>query len=245
MEKVLIITYYFPPIGMGGVQRVSKFAKYLPHFDWEPIVITVKDISYYFYDKSLLNDVKDVKIIRTESLDPLRISMILKKFFQIKRNKINERYKEGYFKKIYNIINKWFLIPDSKILWVPFAIVSALKVIKKENIKLIFTTSPPNSCHLAGLFLKKLIKVKWISDFRDYWSMNGISKYPTFFHRFINDFIKKKIIKNADCIIAVSNGIIDEMKRHSVSHKFYLITNGFDCDDFLNIFLKRITINFI
>ncbi|MBK8668833.1 MAG: hypothetical protein IPN89_04915 [Saprospiraceae bacterium] len=31
-EKVLIITYYWPPAGGGGVQRWVKFVKYLRDF---------------------------------------------------------------------------------------------------------------------------------------------------------------------------------------------------------------------
>jgi len=39
MKKVLIITYYWPPAGGPGVQRVLKFAKYLPEFGWQPIIL--------------------------------------------------------------------------------------------------------------------------------------------------------------------------------------------------------------
>ena len=41
MKKVLIIAYYWPPAGGAGVQRVLKFAKYLPKFGWEPVILTV------------------------------------------------------------------------------------------------------------------------------------------------------------------------------------------------------------
>ena len=41
MNKVLIITYYWPPSGGAGVQRWLKFSKYLPEFGWEPIILTV------------------------------------------------------------------------------------------------------------------------------------------------------------------------------------------------------------
>ena len=42
MKKVLMISYYWPPSGGPGVQRILKFCKYLPDFGWEPIVLTVK-----------------------------------------------------------------------------------------------------------------------------------------------------------------------------------------------------------
>jgi len=41
MKRILIITYYWPPSGGAGVQRWVKFAKYLPLFGWERMVLTV------------------------------------------------------------------------------------------------------------------------------------------------------------------------------------------------------------
>ncbi|MEE4215494.1 MAG: hypothetical protein V2I34_10510, partial [Bacteroidales bacterium] len=58
-KKILIITYYWPPCGGAGVQRWLKFAKYLPEYGWEPIVLTV-DPAYAQYpaiDESLVKDI--------------------------------------------------------------------------------------------------------------------------------------------------------------------------------------------
>src|SRR5665648_687335 len=59
MKKVLIITYYWPPSGGAGVQRWLKFAKYLPEFGWQPVILTVdpKYASYPQRDESLLDEV--------------------------------------------------------------------------------------------------------------------------------------------------------------------------------------------
>jgi len=56
MKKVLVIAYFFPPTGGGGVQRVSKFVKYLPSFGWSPVVLTVRDPDFDIFDESLLED---------------------------------------------------------------------------------------------------------------------------------------------------------------------------------------------
>ncbi|NVM04407.1 MAG: glycosyltransferase [Candidatus Helarchaeota archaeon] len=240
MKKVLILAYYYPPLGMGGVQRATKFAKYLPV--WKPIVISVKGVEYYSYDESLLKDISNIKIVRTGSLDPLRIAFIFRRIFRRKKNIVNRIYREGRLKRFYNTISRWIFIPDSKLLWIPFAVLKSLKIIKKENISIIFTTSPPNSSHIAGLFLKWLSKVKWVADFRDYWSPDRVINFPTPFHKFFNDFIKRKIIKNADHIIGVSLGIIDEAKGYykKDDSDYSVIMNGFDADDFPeNITKKR------
>lgn len=69
MKKVLIIAQYFPPAGGGGVQRVTKFVKYLPQFGWEPTVLTVGEDFYRITDNSLMDDVTPgVKVVRTQYL---------------------------------------------------------------------------------------------------------------------------------------------------------------------------------
>ena len=57
MKRVLLITYYWPPSGGAGVQRVLKLVKYLRDFGWEPVVYTAKDAAYPVLDESLLADV--------------------------------------------------------------------------------------------------------------------------------------------------------------------------------------------
>jgi len=74
MKKVLIITYYWPPAGGAGVQRALKFAKYMPEFGWEPIILTVENPESPTEDNSLLDDIpKECKIFKTKSLEPFNL----------------------------------------------------------------------------------------------------------------------------------------------------------------------------
>ncbi|HOK42022.1 MAG TPA: hypothetical protein PLD27_13410, partial [bacterium] len=72
VPKILMIAYYFPPLGGGGVPRPLKFCKYLPKFGWQPIVLTSKNGVGPVYDKTLLDELntyKDVKVYRTLSFE--------------------------------------------------------------------------------------------------------------------------------------------------------------------------------
>lgn len=40
MKKVLIIAYYFPPVGSGSVIRTLKFSKYLLYIGWKSVLLT-------------------------------------------------------------------------------------------------------------------------------------------------------------------------------------------------------------
>ncbi len=65
-SKVLVIAYYFPPMGLSGVQRTLKFVKYLPQFGWHPTVLTVEPWGYFAKDETLLADLegKPVEIVQ-------------------------------------------------------------------------------------------------------------------------------------------------------------------------------------
>src|SRR5574341_2168666 len=78
-RRVLFVSYYFPPLGMGGTQRVAKWCKYLHRLGWQVSVITVKPVAYYAFDESLLSELEGVRIIRTGSLDPARLLYLLRR----------------------------------------------------------------------------------------------------------------------------------------------------------------------
>ncbi len=229
-KKVLFIAYYFPPLGMGGVQRAAKFAKYLPSFGWKPFVLTVKDVQYLAKDPSLLEELPpQVKVIRTGSFDPLRISFLLKKLFKKKTQEAGSVQKAGIKRPR---LSSWFFFPDSKIGWIPFALLSGLKLAREENIDLIFTTSPPPSLHLVGYILKLLTGKPWVADFRDPWVGFRHEEYPTPFHVWLKNRLIKKISENADAIVSVNQKISQRLvSLHPSVKKIETIPNGYDESD--------------
>lgn len=46
MKKVLIIYPHFPPSNLAGVHRPRLFARHLPAFGWEPLILTVHEDHY-------------------------------------------------------------------------------------------------------------------------------------------------------------------------------------------------------
>lgn len=54
MRKIMMITIHFAPDIHGGVKRMVKFAKYLPLYDWQPVVLTKEVSEYHGVDEFLL-----------------------------------------------------------------------------------------------------------------------------------------------------------------------------------------------
>lgn len=222
-KKILIISYLFPPLGGGGVIRVTKFVKYLPFFDWKPFVVTNKKGFYKTQDQSLLGEVSAAKIERTNYFEPA--------FW------FNNRLYQSF---LAYLLYPFFLVPDRQILWFFAGLRLACRTIREEKIPVIFTSSAPASDHLIGLVLKKITGVKWIADFRDEWANNPLKKYPTPIHRILNQYLEKLVVKNADQVITVSEPITRYLKGFSPDkNKFSTITNGFDEADFEGLLSRK------
>ncbi|MFC2138738.1 glycosyltransferase [Bacteroidota bacterium] len=241
MKKVLIITYYWPPGSGPGVQRFLKICKYLREFNWEPLILTVKNGSYPSIDESLLNDIPEkVKVFRTKTIEPFSI------FNKITREKgkslpvgyMPGKVKQGMIERLSFYIRANFFIPDARKGWNRFAYKEAKCIIKKEKINAIITTGPPHSTHLVGLKLKKQYKLPWIIDFRDPWStIYYNSLLPRTKRAIEKDLnLEKKVLLNADLLTVVSHGMkeefVDKVKDIEI------IYNGFDDEDIPSEFIE-------
>ena len=77
-NKILIITYYWPPAGGPGVQRWLKFVKYLPDFGLQPIVYIPENPTYPIVDEALLSEVSNQAIIiRNKIVEPYQWASFL------------------------------------------------------------------------------------------------------------------------------------------------------------------------
>lgn len=257
MKKVLIIAYYFPPSGGAGVQRILRFIKYLPQLGWQPVVLTVKDGYYPTKDCTLLDKIPHkFKIYRTFIPEPYQL---YRKF--ISRNQdeaidlsslaISVGRKVNFRERIAFFIRSWLFIPDSRVGWLPFAILSGLKIVKREKIDLIFSSAPPNTVHLIAYALKKLTGKKWVADFRDPWFKYLALKRYFNIPKKIDNEMCKLVVKNSDYQVWVCEGVKKEIQAHCGEHLLSqntIIYNGFDEKDFDHIALKendKFTISYI
>ena len=54
-KRILLICYYFPPLGGAGISRPLALFKHLKKFGYECDVLTVKNVAYHFYAPDLLD----------------------------------------------------------------------------------------------------------------------------------------------------------------------------------------------
>lgn len=221
---ILIITPFFAPQSHAAMFRVHKLVKYLPNYGYRPIVLTT-DINYlYNNDEELLNELPDcVEIIRTRHIEPsLRgLKMALggrnRTFSALKgtENDIihsidsNDESSKGFFKSAIsltysscaNFINN---VPDAHWFWSLNSFNIAADLIKKYNIKIMYTTANPYSHLGLASKLKNSFGLKWLADFRDpcgYGYKNNSNNYLGFK---LQSYLLSQTFINADKITGLS-----------------------------------------
>lgn len=236
-KKILIITYYWPPSGGAGVQRWLKFVKYLVKFGYTPHIYTPENPESPAIDNSLLQDVpEEAVVIKRKIFEPYSFY----KKFTGKKGNVNASFlseDKDSRKKLSEKISVWIrgnlFIPDARVFWVKPSYKYIKKYIKQHNINVVVSTGPPHSMHLIAKKLKKNLDIKWIADFRDPWTNIDfykdlkLTKWADKKHR----KLELEVLQTADKVITVGNTIANEFMLIS-KKRVYVITNGFDADDF-------------
>ncbi len=235
--KVLIISYYWPPSGGSGVQRWMYFAKYLGEFGIEPTVITVKEnqASYSSVDESLVQDIEHIRTFKTSTLEPIRLYSFLKSGNakkSIPQGNVGGK-KPGMIDKMARFIRANYFIPDARVGWNPYAFRKTKQLLQTEKFDFVITTGPPQSTHLVGLKLKKMMpNICWIADFRDPWTE---VYYNELFKRTKSNEAKDQkmeldVLQESDMVLTVGPSMqkLLQSKIENQKDKVKFIFNGFD-----------------
>ena len=229
-RRVLVLAYYFPPMGLSGVQRTLKFVKYLPTFGWEPTVLTVEPSGYLARDESLLEDLagKPVRIVRTQQAGPGRVMS----------GKDVVRLPPEWSRKLFSRMSDSVYIPDNKRGWRRAAVRRALALHAETPFDLVFATAPPFTAFLAGSEVKAHLQRPLVLDFRDPWVDYPFKFYPTPLHRFANVVLERRALK-ASSHVVTTNRTVKELliRRHGFLgyNDIDIIPQGYDPEDFNGI----------
>jgi glycosyltransferase involved in cell wall biosynthesis len=223
--KVLLVTMYFPPAGGGGVQRPLKFATHLPSFGIETHVLAPDDPKW---------------VHRDEEARPPSQAWVHRVRYHGPRGRIpsEELYAlEGRDRLRYQAgaLFRRALVPDKAVTWAPNAIPIAIRLVRKEGIDVVLTTSPPNSINLIGGAVKAATGVKWVADLRDPLvadADNPVERLPARARENVQRLVARLVASQADAIVTAWDGIADEIREYEPKAEVTVIPNGADYDDF-------------
>ena len=219
MKKVLIISYYWLPDKGVGHKRWSAFIKHFKGYGYDPIIYT-RGKKY-----SVENINNEYTLIRKKIFDP---SLIFSKLFNSNYNRGVVDNKNSIFMNFFSWLRSSFFIPDTRLFWVNPSVNFLKKYIKENKIKIVVTTGPPHSIHMIGYKLKKLLKIKWVSDFRDPYSNWDILKNmkPLSISKIKHKKYENLFLENADRVVVTNKTLLEEFSNHKLNKKIIFIPNG-------------------
>jgi glycosyltransferase involved in cell wall biosynthesis len=238
VQKVLIISYFFPPCNLTASQRAYSWAKYLSKFGYRPIVLTrrwdhkvnaLSDVSKETPAEMLFesNEHYDVYYLpyHASLRDKIYVKFGEQKHLTLRRSlTLMELLFQHFFT---------FAIPYQNIFHF------AEELLRKDpQIKKVIISGNPYVTFKIGYNLFKEFAVKWIADYRDAWSTSEISfTHRPFIFRVINvldHYFEKKWVSTAAFITASSVPIGKQVTRLT-GLKSDAVYNGFIPEDFEGI----------
>jgi glycosyltransferase involved in cell wall biosynthesis len=226
-RRVLVIAYYFPPMGLSGVQRTAKFVKYLPAFGWHPTVLTVEPTGYLARDESLLAelDPSAVSIVRTPAAGPGRL-LAAREVVKLPSERT---------RKVLSAASDTLFFPDNKIGWKRRAVARALELHGETPFDLIFATAPPFTDFLIGAEVKEAIRKPLVFDYRDPWADYPFRFHLTPFHRMRHAALEAGALRASSHVVTTSRRVKEILiKRYPFLgfHDVDIIPQGYDPEDY-------------
>ncbi len=223
----MIVTYYFPPVGGGGVQRMLKLIKYGSRENWRFTVITATEKSEIQpHDASLLDEIpENTNVIRLPAhVGNQHIHRLLRPLL-----------KAGGFYYLKRWLSAFLYIPDSRKSWRKPAKQAIRKECDRNAYDCILVTSPPYSLLLLAVELQDILDIPVIADMRDNWSRNPFKIYPTPFHHWIDRRIEFKTVSKIQTGVSVYGSLLDFYSKRITGFDaagWTVLPNGYDEEDF-------------
>jgi glycosyltransferase involved in cell wall biosynthesis len=226
--KVLLVTMYFPPAGGGGVQRSLKLAQYLPALGVETHVLAPDDPKWVHTDPELRVPTQ-AWIHRARYLGP-----------RARKPAEELRATDGLDRALLQarVTARRLLLPDASVTWNLTAIPAAIRIVRREGIDAVITTSPPPSVHFVGAAVQRATGARWIADLRDPLVANQHRRDDTAAARArqaATEQVAKLVARSADAVTCVSEAIAAEVRGLGARGAVRVISNGCDFDDFAGL----------
>lgn len=163
--RVLLVTYYFPPAGGGGVQRVLSWCRHLTALGVDVTVVAPDEPHWVDQDTTLVIP-SGTTVLRTPDPSPAAVipNAALAQVRGVRR----------VVRRI-ALQPRRFAVPDIHRRWRGPAVRAALteaarlQAAGEPGFDVVLSSSPPETTHLVAHDVAEALGVPWVADFRDSW----------------------------------------------------------------------------
>jgi hypothetical protein len=208
LAAIVLVAYYFPPLGGVGSQRALSFARHLPSCGYEVVVVT-PERGAYGLDPSLPADgaLPGVRVVRTGSFEPAVLARRLRgsRGTTPAAGAMVEGAGTGRVASIVrSALAATVYFPDHARGWIGPAARAAAEAGRAAGAVAVVSTSPPVSGHVAALRAAKDLGVPAVLDFRDLWTAHRDESDTSGRARRERD-LERRLLRDAAAVTTVSD----------------------------------------
>jgi glycosyltransferase involved in cell wall biosynthesis len=225
--KVLLVSFFFPPTGGGGLPRALKFAEHLPELGIETHVLAPEHSRGIYSDST--PEPPAAHVHRAFFVGPKG------------RRAGDELYGRAGLDRVLHmaaLLPRRLLVPDEHVTWNLTAIPAAVRIAHREGIDVVLTSSPPSSLHFVGAAVRQATSARWVADLRDSMLANPDRRTESLLVRTkerTERVVARLVAKQADSIVLAAESIRAEMEGFRPRGRVLTVPNGCDFDDFAGL----------
>lgn len=234
--RVLIVSFYFPPAGGGGVQRVLKLCRHLPELGVDVDVLAPDDPKWSAVDPGLAADVPSATTVhRARYRGPSHT--------HTPAARLAAAHGTRALGVRAALLGRRLLLPDPEIAWFPDAVRAGVRAVRERDIDVVLSTSPPNSVHVIAAAIARRTGVPHVADFRDSWLANPHRRYErrsVRAKRAVEARIAHRALRGIAAVSAVTPSIAEEAAALAPpGTTVRVVANGSDFDEFEGLEYRR------
>ena len=222
--KVLLVSFFFPPTGGGGLPRSLKLAEQLPELGIETHVLAPEGSRWIYSDST--PEPSAAQVHRARFVGP-----------RGRRAGDELHGRTGLERRLFEakLLPRRLLIPDEHVSWNLTAVPAAVRLARQEEIDVVLTSSPPSSLHFVGAAVKWATGARWVADLRDSMLANPDRRTESRLVRAkerTERAVAHLVARRADSIVVAAEAIRPEMESLRPRARVLVVANGCDFDDF-------------
>ena len=234
-----MIAAAFPPSTSAGVHRTARFARMLPEFGWEPVILTSTEEGCATPAPEWTSNLRiERRAKRRGSSGAKKTGAAVVATEPSLQNADSSRNHRSILGQrpvgtwARNARDLFLETPDKDVWWTVSSTRDAARLVKECNVEAVYTTGPPHSMHLLGRRLKKRLGLPWVADFRDPWARKPWGHKPQnpWGQQLLGSF-ESFCVRNADTVVLNTPRMADEFRSHYSElsgERFVSIPNGCD-----------------
>lgn len=245
LDRVLLLTFTYPPSSEVGGFRLARFAKFLPQFGWTPFVATAaSEESTLQRDDARLDWTEpSTVVVRSRNWDLPRSWKVWRR----PAGKPSEASQSpdagastsagrppssrGSLHRLYVKATMPLRIPDKRIWWAVPALRSMRRIVREYRPSVVLSSSPPHSSHVIAMMFKAMTGIPVVIDLRDPWARNRSYGGEGRIVAAIQSRLERFCVGRADGVILNTPELLADFQQtypKAWRHKFSAIPNGYD-----------------